>query len=228
LSRRELSERCGVSERFLAQLESGKGNISLVRFAEVASALDVTPAQLLSGADDEPHRRAIALLGVRGAGKSTVGRGVAEHLGLEFVEADQKIERAAGLSLAEIFDLHGAAYYRRVEREVLQSLLTEGRLLVVATGGSIVTHPENYAFLAQHARTVWLKASAEEHWNRVIEQGDKRPMAENPQAFSELRSLLAARTPLYAAADHVIDTHAKNAPDVIRDVCRLVGARRSS
>jgi XRE family transcriptional regulator, aerobic/anaerobic benzoate catabolism transcriptional regulator len=148
LSRRQLSEISGVSERFLAQLEAGKGNISLVRFAEVAEALATTPAEILAGAIPGDRRATIvALLGVRGAGKSTIGRQLADHRNVPFVEVDQEIEKAAGLSLGEIFELHGEAYYRRLEKEVLSRLLSGGEPMVLATGGSIVNHRENYALL---------------------------------------------------------------------------------
>src|SRR5262249_40412786 len=122
LSRRALSEKCGVSERFLAQLEAGHGNISLARFAEVAAALETTPAELLAAVGAKRPRR-MALLGVRGAGKPSVGAKLAKKLRAELVEIDREIERAAGLKLAEIFELHGEAYYRRLEREVLARLL---------------------------------------------------------------------------------------------------------
>jgi XRE family aerobic/anaerobic benzoate catabolism transcriptional regulator len=148
----------------------------------------------------------IALLGLRGAGKSTIGRKLAKRLGLEFVELDQAIETAAGLTLAEIFELHGEAYYRRLERETLARLLSEPHGLVLATGGSLVNDRETYRLLRRRAVTVWLKARPEDHWNRVIQQGDQRPMAKNPHAMAELRALLAARERLYAEAEHVIDT----------------------
>jgi XRE family aerobic/anaerobic benzoate catabolism transcriptional regulator len=212
-SRRVLSERCGVSERFLAQLESGQGNISLARFADVALALGTSPAALLAGSS-QPQARAIALLGVRGAGKSTVGQALADRRGVDFVELDREIEHAAGISLAQIFELHGESYYRRVERQVLAALLATDRAMVLATGGSIVTDPESYELLRSRARTIWLKARPEDHWNRVVEQGDQRPMAENPHAFAELKALLSAREPLYARADHVVDT-ADHAPRAV-------------
>ena len=147
VSRRELSERSGVSERFLAQLEAGEGNISLARFAEVAAALGTTPAELLADAGEARGRKPIALLGVRGAGKSSVGAKLAKRLGARFVEVDQRIEQAAGLRLAEIFELHGEAYYRRLEREVLGQLLSAERGVVLATGGSIVNDATNYDLL---------------------------------------------------------------------------------
>lgn len=215
-SRRELAAASGVSERFLAQLEGGEGNISLRRFAEVAHALGTTPAALLAPAEAAPTARPIALLGVRGAGKSSVGAALAKKLGLRFVEVDREIEEAAGLALADIFTLHGEAYYRRVEREVLTRLVAEPGVL--ATGGSIVNDATNFALLEKRARTVWLRATAEDHWNRVVAQGDQRPMAENPHAFEELRALLAARQKLYARADTTIDTSGKTVKQVVAEL----------
>ena len=217
-SRRELADASGVSERFLAQLEAGTGNISLRRFADVAHALGTTPAGLLAPAEAPQDGRPIALLGVRGAGKSTVGLVLARKLGRRFVEVDQEIEAATGLPLGEVFALHGEAYYRRVEREVLTRLLGEPAPTVLATGGSIVNDPTNYALLRSRAHTIWLRARAEDHWNRVVAQGDQRPMRENPHAFSELRGLLAAREKLYARADHTIETSGRSLRHVIGDV----------
>jgi XRE family aerobic/anaerobic benzoate catabolism transcriptional regulator len=217
-SRRELAGASGVSERFLAQLETGDGNISLRRFAEVAHALGTTPAALLAPAEAPATTRPIALLGVRGAGKSAVGAALARKLGMRFVEVDQEIEEAAGLSLGDVFTLHGEAYYRRVEREVLTRLLAEGSAMVLATGGSIVNDPTNYALLLRRAHTVWLKAKPEDHWNRVVAQGDQRPMAENPHAFEELRALLAARQKLYARAERTIDTSGLTLKQVVAEL----------
>jgi len=225
LSRRELSERSGVSERFLAQLEGGEGNISLARFADVAAALETSPAELLAGAGvARPREAPVALLGVRGAGKSTIGARLARRLSARFVEVDKEIERAAGLKLGEIFELHGEAYYRRLEREVLSQLLGGDRPVVLATGGSIVNDPANYGMLRERAHTVWLRARAEDHWNRVVQQGDQRPMAQSPHAFAELRALLAAREPLYSSARHVIDTSGRSIDDVVDSVAAAVAA----
>ncbi|HUH02367.1 MAG TPA: shikimate kinase [Kofleriaceae bacterium] len=224
LARRQLSEKSGVSERFLAQLEVGRGNISLMRFAEVAEALGTTPAELLAGASTPQHGNGIvALLGVRGAGKSTIGKHLAERHSVPFIEVDHRIEQTAGLSLGEIFELHGEAYYRRIEREVLSRLLAEARSMVLATGGSIVNDRENFSMLRERTSTVWLRARPEDHWNRVIQQGDARPMAKNPHAFSELRALLAAREPLYANAHHVVDTHGRNIEQVVDSLSDAVG-----
>src|SRR5215207_9692211 len=165
-SRRELAAHCGVSERFLAQLETGDGNISLRRFAEVAHSLGTTPSALLAVADAPPERvKPIALLGVRGAGKSAVGEALAKKLGVAFIELDQRIEAASGLPLGEVFALHGEAYYRRVEREVLMQLLADPQPMVLATGGSIVNDPTNYGLLRARCTTIWLRARAEDHWN---------------------------------------------------------------
>jgi len=216
-SRRELAEHSGVSERFLAQLEVGEGNISLRRFADVARALGTTPAALLAPAETAARARPIALLGVRGAGKSTVGAQLAKKLGARFVEVDREIEEAAGLPLGEVFAVHGEAYYRRVEREVLTRLLADPAPAVLATGGSIVNDPTNYALLRTRALTIWLRASAEEHWSRVVAQGDQRPMAGNAHAFAELRALLAARGKLYARAEHVIETTGRTVRQVVAE-----------
>jgi XRE family aerobic/anaerobic benzoate catabolism transcriptional regulator len=214
-SRRELAQTSGVSERFLAQLETGNGNISLRRFADVAHARGTTPAALLAPAEAAPVHKPIALLGVRGAGKSAVGAALARKLGWRFIEVDQEIEASAGLPLGEVFALHGEAYYRRVEREVLTRLLADTAPTVLATGGSIVNDPINYALLRTRARTIWLRARPEDHWNRVVAQGDQRPMAENPHALEELRGLLAAREKLYARAQHTVETSGRSLRQVV-------------
>lgn len=226
MSRRALAEASGVSERFLAQLELGDGNISLRRFAEVAHALGTTPAALLVATEAKTEKvtpKSIALLGVRGAGKSSVGAALAKKLDVPFVEVDREIELAAGLHLGEVFATHGEAYYRRVEREVLSRLLAEPAQKVIATGGSIVNDPTTYALLRSRARTVWLRARPEDHWNRVVAQGDQRPMAENPHAFAELRALLAAREKLYAKADHAIDTSERTLRQVVAEIASAIG-----
>ena len=206
LTLREVAERSDLSARFLVQIESGEANVSVRKLAALARVLGTTPADLLSGPGGELGLPVVALLGLRGAGKSAIGRRLARRLRVPFVELDRRVEEAAGLSLDEIFALHGQDYYRRLERDALEQVLAADRPVVLATGGGIVTSPDTYALLRRRALTVWLRAEAEDHWNRVVQQGDRRPMADNPEAMAELRRLLAERQPLYAEADHVIDT----------------------
>jgi XRE family aerobic/anaerobic benzoate catabolism transcriptional regulator len=221
---REAAERASLSTRFLVQVESGEGNISVRKLAQLARALGTTPAALLSvpGSEEVP---VIALLGLRGAGKSTIGRRLARRLRLPFVELDRRVEEAAGLGLDEIFALHGEEYYRRLEREALERLLAEERPLVLATGGGIVASPETFALLRRRTLTVWLRADPEDHWNRVVQQGDRRPMADHPQAMAELRRLLAARQPLYAETAHTVDTSRLDLDAAVRAVERLARPR---
>ncbi len=215
-----LSEATGVSSRFLADVEAGRGNISVLRLAEVARALGHPMADLL--AEVGPVR--VALLGLRGAGKSTVGHLLAERIGVPFHELDQRVEELAGLPLAELFAVHGEAYYRRIEREALEHLLAEPAGFVVAAGGSLVTDPATFARLRGACTTVWLRARPEQHMGRVEAQGDLRPMARRADAMTELKGLLAARAPLYAQASHVVDTSSLEAGAVVDRVARLVSA----
>jgi XRE family transcriptional regulator, aerobic/anaerobic benzoate catabolism transcriptional regulator len=219
---RELAERSGVSVRFLVQLEAGRGNISVKRLADLARAFKIPTAELLN--DHYPDApRVVALLGLRGAGKTTIGRQLARRLRVRFVELDREIEKAADMSLAELFSMYGEDYYRRLERETLAEVLAEKRPagkrpMVLATGGGIVASPETYALLKKSAVTVWLRAEPEDHWNRVVRQGDRRPMADHPQAMADLRALLAAREPLYAAADHTVETSGRTVKQIVDDL----------
>jgi len=205
---RDVAGRSGLSVRFLIQLERGVGNISVGRLADVADAFGTSLATLFADAEARARPLIVALLGLRGAGKTTVGQQLARRLGCGFVELDQRIEQAANLSLAEIFALHGERYYRRLELEAVRALLAEPSEMVLATGGGIVTSPDTYALIRSSAVTVWLRASAARHWTRVLRQGDRRPMRDHPQAMEDLRALLAEREPLYSQASIVVDTTA--------------------
>jgi XRE family aerobic/anaerobic benzoate catabolism transcriptional regulator len=222
---RELAERSGVSVRFLAQLEAGQGNISVRRLADLARAFGLPPSYLLIDRDgDEPP--IVALLGLRGAGKTTIGKRLARRLRVPFVELDQRIEKAADLSLNELFSMHGEEHYRRLERNTLREVLAEDRPIVLATGGGIVASPETYALLKRSAKTIWLRAAPEDHWNRVVGQGDKRPMANHPQAMADLRALLAVRQPLYATADYAVDTSSRPPDAVVDEIAKTLGIVR--
>lgn len=238
----ELARRAGVSARFLVELEGGTGNISVLRLAEVARALDVSLATLVAGlgpvhdaADElaalDPERREallrrvrgdrkVALVGLRGAGKSTVGARLARRLGVPFVEVDQVIEELAGVRLGEIFEYHGPARYRELERAALDRELARPGGVVLATGGSVVTAPDTWAMLKGETRTVWLRASPESHLSRVEAQGDFRPMRGRANALAELEAILAGRTPLYAEAALQVDTEQL---DIDGAVERIVG-----
>jgi len=221
-----LARRARLSPRFLVQVEQGAANISVRKLSGLAAALDTTPAALLAEPAARSGARAslpvIALLGLRGAGKSTIGRRLARRLRVPFVELDRRVEEAAGLSLPELFALHGEAYYRRLERETLDRVLDGGGPLVLATGGGLPASPETYARLRAQALTVWLRAAPEDHWNRVVQQGDRRPMADHPEAMAELRRLLATREPLYAQAAATVDTSRLGMKGAADAVARLV------
>jgi XRE family aerobic/anaerobic benzoate catabolism transcriptional regulator len=225
LTLREVAARSGLSARFLVQVESGRGNLSVRNLAALAEALGTTASALLTHPATKDGPPVIALLGLRGAGKTTVGRRLARRLRVPFVELDRRIERAAGLTLAEIFSLHGEEYYRRLERQVLETILAAERPVVLATGGGLVTSPETYARLRRRALTIWLRAEPEDHWNRVLQQGDRRPMADNPEAMAELRRLLEEREPLYAEATHTVDTSGLGLEGAVRRVLELIARR---
>lgn len=224
LTIKSLAERAHVSPRFLLQLESGEGNVSVARLLDIAEALDTTPADLLATAAANDERKdvgVIALLGLRGAGKSTLGAMAARHLGVPFVELDALVAKHAGMSLPVIFEMHGEAHFRRLEREALKKFLAETDRAVLATSGSIVTDKETYALLRKHAKTIWLRAEPDDHLRRVVAQGDLRPMQGRPAARRELADLLRTRQKLYARADVTLDTHAL-APDQVAE--RIVAA----
>ena len=213
-----LAERSGLSPRFVTEIQAGRANVSVLRLARLARALGTTASAMLARADSDdgrPHR-VITLLGVRGAGKSTIGPKLAERLGFRFVELDRLIEGEAGLPIAEIFATHGEDWYRRLEVDALRRLLDAGQDVVVATGGGIVENPEAWELLRERTLTVWLRASAEDHWDRVVRQGDPRPMAGRPAAKAELRRLLARRATRYRRARYRLDTSRRGIDDSVR------------
>ena len=224
LTLRALAKTARVSERFLVQLETGEGNISVARLADVADALGTSASELLARGAEHPAGldRVVALLGLRGAGKTAIGQRLALALGVPFVELDALVTERAGMSLPSIFEIHGEAWFRRVEREALEHFLDGAKAAVLATSGSLVSDARTFEVLRARARTVWLKARAAEHWDRVVAQGDVRPMSGRANAKSELRALLALRTPLYAQADLTIDTSGLSLDEATRRVLRAL------
>ena len=246
MTRKALAQHAKVSERYLAQLEAGLGNGSIVLLRRIARAIGLPVTQLVhEGAEpaldlvllsqflerlspaalaqarnlllkeftepseDERHRR-IALIGLRGGGKSTIGRLLAERLGVPFIELDREIEKRSGASLSEIFDMFGQETFRRAEREALDDVLRQHRNFVIATSGSIVTEPGTLELLLASCFTVWVRAEPEEHMNRVMAQGDMRPMAKSGRAMEDLVSILKSREPLYAKAEYALSTTGKS------------------
>jgi XRE family aerobic/anaerobic benzoate catabolism transcriptional regulator len=241
MSRKVLAKVSGISERYIAQLESGKGNVSIVLLRRVSNAMGAhledlippgepspdwpvirdllrkaTPNQIaqakdvLSGNGASAHRRmsfsGIALIGLRGAGKSTLGKLLAKKIGWNFVELNKEIEAQNGLSVAEIIALYGQEGFRRMEQAALGQLLARKELMVLATGGGIVSEPLTFDLILSSFYTIWVKAEPEEHMARVRGQGDLRPMADDRSAMEELRTILRSREPLYARASAVVDT----------------------
>jgi XRE family aerobic/anaerobic benzoate catabolism transcriptional regulator len=241
MSRKVLAKVSGISERYIAQLESGKGNVSIVLLRRVSNAMGAhledliphqepspdwavirdllrkaTPSQIAQAKDiltgqsgAEPRLKSfagIALIGLRGAGKSTLGKLLAKKIGWNFVELNKEIEAQNGLSVAEIIALYGQEGFRRLEQAALTQLLARKELTVLATGGGIVSEPVTFDLILSSFYTIWLKAEPEEHMARVRKQGDLRPMADDRSAMAELRNILTSREPLYARASTVVDT----------------------
>jgi XRE family aerobic/anaerobic benzoate catabolism transcriptional regulator len=223
MTRKALAAASGVSERYLAQLEAGLGNISVLLLRRVARAMNV-PVEHLVREDAAPRSARIALLGLRGAGKSTLGAKLAQALGVPFIELDREVEKEAGAKLGEVFAMYGQDAFRRFERRALERVLNESERAVIATGGSLVTDPSGYELLLERCFCVWLKASPQEHMSRVIAQGDMRPFSGRMQgqgrsaALDEIRKLLADRERLYARAPLALDTTGKSVRQTLQEL----------
>ena len=273
MTRKQLAADSGLSERFLADVESGKGNVSINSLEAAARALNITILDLLQDAprpalarlhgllgrlDDaqldqayallgatfglaeaQGREQRIALVGLRGAGKTTLGAQLAQHRGVPFIELDREIEREAGTSMNEILLLHGQGGFRRYERRALLRIAEEyADGVVMTTGGSIVSERETFDLLQSHFYCVWVKASPEEHMGRVVAQGDMRPfnagdgaeMSRNAlgEALEDIRRILASREALYARADAVVDTAARTVGQSLRDLERAVPAPQAT
>jgi XRE family aerobic/anaerobic benzoate catabolism transcriptional regulator len=242
MTRKQLAHHSGVSERYLAQIEAGHGNISVLVLRQLGKALNMSADVLLyqgsepsvefvhtveflrrlsldelkharqmllhqfGGVDPAARHRRIAFIGLRGAGKSTLGAALAERLEMPFLELDRLIEQESGLTLNLIFDFRGQAGFRELERQCLENVLRRHPCFILAAGGSLVSEPGTFERLLSSCFTVWVRTSPEEHMRRVIDQGDMRPMSNNRDAMSDLKRILAEREVLYSKADIQIDT----------------------
>jgi XRE family aerobic/anaerobic benzoate catabolism transcriptional regulator len=258
MTRKALARHAKVSERYLAQLEAGLGNGSIVLLRRISRAIGLPVTQLVhegsepsldlvllsqflerlsppalgeardlllrhfSEPSDNARRRRIALIGLRGGGKSTLGRLAAERLGVPFIELDREIEKLSGATLSEIFDMFGQKTFRRAEREALDEVLRQHKSFVIATSGSIVTEPGTLELLLSSCFTVWIKADPEEHMKRVMAQGDMRPMAHSARAMEDLISILRSREPLYAKAEVALSTSGRTPEQNLAELLRLI------
>ncbi|MZR12518.1 helix-turn-helix domain-containing protein [Maritimibacter sp. DP07] len=258
IPRRVLSEKSGVSPRYLAQLEAGEGNISIGLLQKVAAALD-HKIEWLVGEDDpwtsdalrvadlyrtansdvqaavlrtlspEPMaaRRAhrVCLVGLRGAGKSTLGRRAGRELGIPFVELNREIEEQAGMPVDEVMAFYGQEGYRRLEAQAMSRVIATHDTMILAVAGGIVAEPETYNRLLSNFHTIWVKATPAEHMARVREQGDERPMAGNPEAMEQLKSILTSREALYDRALAQLDTSSKSEDESLEELVSLIRDR---
>ncbi len=257
MTRRQLAQGSGASERYLAQIEAGQGNPSVVMLKSIAEALDVPVVELLprsngraaamthildllgrmplselpavadliearaqqSAVNDRARR--IALVGLRGAGKSTLGQRLALELGCPFIELDRLVEQEYGARIPDLIEIAGVATFRRYERACLERVIADNEAAVIATAGGIVANAETYALLLRRTHTVWLKARPDQHMSRVMEQGDFRPMAQNREAMADLVAILEARSADYARAEAELETSGDSVEDSFAKLVRI-------
>jgi XRE family aerobic/anaerobic benzoate catabolism transcriptional regulator len=260
VTRRQLAQESGASERYLAQIEGGQGNPSVLILKSIAQALDVPIIDLLPRANGRPaamthvldvlartpaaelpalaelieshaarhvaadRGRRIALVGLRGAGKSTLGRRLAEELASPFIELDRLVEQDYGARIPDLIEMAGLATFRRYERACLERVIDEHDAAVIATAGGIVSNADTYALLLRRTHTVWIKARPDEHMRRVMEQGDFRPMAQNREAMADLVAILDARRADYARAQAELDTSGDTVEESSAKLARVIGA----
>ncbi len=224
LTRRVLAENAGLSERYLAALEAGRGNISIALLYRVGVALGCEVAELVARppVTGTPGAR-FALLGLRGAGKSTLGRRAGERLGLPFLELSEVVEEANGMPAGEAISLYGEAGYRAAEREAIRQIIASHDQVILAVGGGVVEHAHSFDLLLREFRTIWLKARPEEHMERVRAQGDIRPMAGISDAMARLRGILKAREAHYARAGACVDTSGKPVSESLQELIAVMG-----
>lgn len=223
LSLQACAERTGLSRRFLVEIEAGRANPSLAKLAALAQSLKIGLGQLCDLPVPPPPRR-IALVGLRGAGKSSLGRSTAAALEVPFVELDQWIQEHAGMSNSSIFELEGAAGFRIREQEALEAWLSRHAEGVLAVAGGLAENEAAWNRLLAACTVVWLRASPQEHWDRVLAQGDSRPMRGLPDARARLENLLKSRESAYARAPLQFDTSGKDAAQAASGLAALLKA----
>jgi XRE family aerobic/anaerobic benzoate catabolism transcriptional regulator len=263
MTRKILARDSKVSERYLAQLEMGQGNISINLLRQVADALATPLADLLQEEElsvemkllheflvrldaqqlqrvwellfvefgnlhAQGRRERVALIGLRGSGKSTLGTLLAKRLGVPFIKLSQEIEREAGTPMGEVFSLYGQSGYRRYERRALEAVVTKNKRAVIEIPGGLVTEPGTYELLLSSCMVVWLQTSPEEHMARVMAQGDHRPMDDNNEAMEDLRRILQGRAQLYGKADVTLSTSGMTVQQSLDQLLRVLETRATT
>ena len=220
LTQSDLAQKSGVSLRFVSQLESGKGNVSVQKLADICLVLDISLSNIFRGIGTG-HAKILSLVGMKGAGKNTLGQMLSEKLNIHFVELDEEIVRIAEMSLSEVFAFGGEQFYHELESRALDAVLEQPNSCIIATGGSIVLHHENWQRIRDYTTTVWLQTSPQNHLQRVMDQGDLRPIEGRSNALMELRQILDQRSPFYAQARNTIDTDNNNINKTLEELVIL-------